>query len=332
MQRIAIIGCGRIAPAHFDGLKLIHEKAKVVAVCDMDEKLRLERQNAYDIPNGFGTIEALLNWGHFDIAAILTPPDIRASVCLPIIEAKKHLLVEKPFNHSLKEAKLIVEAAEKAKIKLAVNQNFRWIPPAPRLRDMIISGSLGRLLSISLFDTVWRDEPKGWRNTTDKLALSVMGVHWLDRIRWITGEEGISIYTVSMSSGILSSFGEDITSTIITLKSGAVATLIHHWASRSRGINNSLQVDGTEKSVIWKGDKLIFLDKDGKQTTETVQSGKMSEFMSESWMELINAIEENRQPHHNGKDNLWTVALLEGAYRSAVEKKPVDITCLMIGN
>ena len=326
MYRIAVVGCGRIAPAHLEGLKLLPERAEVVAICDMNDKLRSERQAAYNIPKGISSVEELLDWGEFDIAAILTPPDVRAEICMPILKAGKHMLVEKPFNHSLEEARHIVETAEDVGVTLAVNQNFRWIPPAPRLRESILSGALGKVLSVTLIDTVWRDESRGWRNTTDKLALSVMGVHWLDRIRWITGDEGIGIYTGSLASGILTSKGEDITSTVINLRSGAVATLVHHWASRSRGFNNSLQIDGTDGSVIWRGEELIWIDSNGGRRKEAVAGGDMPSFMAASWIELIDAIDEARTPHHSGGDNLRTVALLEGAYRSAAEGRAVKIT------
>ena len=331
MHRIAIVGCGRIAPAHLDGLRLLPERAKVAAICDVNEELRSERQKAYNISEAFGSIDDLLKWGEFDVAAVLTPPEVRAQVCLPILRAKKHLMVEKPFNHSLDEARLIVNTAEEAGVTLAVNQNFRWIPPAPRLRERILDGALGRVLSMTLVDAVWRDESKGWRNTTDKMALSVMGVHWLDRIRWVTGQEPVSIYTSSLISGILTSAGEDVTSTVITLRSGAVATLVHHWASRSRGFNNSLQVDGTKGSVIWRSNELTWIARDGERTVESVEQESMPGYMAASWTELLDAIDEGRQPHHSGRDNLWTVALLEGAYRSAMGNSVVRIGSDSIG-
>jgi predicted dehydrogenase len=323
MHRIAIVGCGRIAPAHLDGLKLLPGRAKVAAICDVNEELRSERQKNYNVSEAFGSIDDLLKWGEFNVAAILTPPEVRAEVCLPILKAKKHLMVEKPFNHSLDEARLIVNSAEEVGMTLAVNQNFRWIPPAPRLRERILDGALGRVLSVTLVDAVWRDESKGWRNTTGKLALSVMGVHWLDRIRWVTGQEPVSIYTSSLISGILTSAGEDVTSTVITLSSGAIATLVHHWASRSRGFNNSLQVDGVKGSVIWRGNELTWIARDGERTVERVEQESMSRYMAASWTELLDAIDEGLQPHHSGRDNLGTVALLEGAYRSAMENSVV---------
>lgn len=102
MHNIALIGCGRIAPAHLDGLKSLYSRASVVAICDMNEKLRQQRQQAYNIPNGFSSVEELLEWNQFDIAAVLTPPDVRADVCIPVLKARKHMLVEKPFEHSLR--------------------------------------------------------------------------------------------------------------------------------------------------------------------------------------------------------------------------------------
>lgn len=325
MKRIALVGCGRIAPAHLDGLSSLSSRAEVVALCDINESLRQERQRTYNIPNGFESVEQLLEWNQFDIAAVLTPPNVRADVCIPVLKAKKHVLVEKPFTHTLEEARSIVDTAEETDVVLSVNQNFRWIPPAPYLRERILDGEIGKVLSVLLVDTVWRDESGGWRNRTSKLALSVMGVHWLDRIRWITGDEGLRIYTSSLISQILTSAGEDITSTVITLRDGAVATLIHHWASHSRGANNSLQVDGTDGSLIVKHGKLIYIGKDKEQTEEKLSGKGLPSAMTQSWTELLNAIDEGYMPCHSGRDNLWTVALLEGAYRSASTGKSVEI-------
>jgi len=325
MNRIAIIGCGRIAPAHLDGLKELSSRAQVIALCDLNEKLLQERQQTYNIPNSFSSVEELLKWNKFDIAAVLTPPNVRSELCLPVIEAQKHLLVEKPFTHTLDEAKNIVETAKKAGVVVAIDQNFRWIPPTPTLREGILNGKIGKILSFLRVDTVWRDEPKGWRNQASKLALSVMGVHWLDQIRWITGDEGKKIYSTSLISGLLTSVGEDITSTVINLKSGTIATLVHHWASYARHANNSLQIDGTEGTVISKNNELIWIDKDGKQTKEEVSGKEFHLSMTASWTEFLDSIEQGRMPCHSGRDNLHTVALLEGAYRSAEIGEAVEI-------
>ena len=86
-----------------------------------------------------------------------------------------------------------------------------------------------------------------------------------------------------------------------------------------------MQVDGTDGSVVWRDGELIWIDGEGKRTKEPVGGGDMPRFMAASWTELLDAIEEGRAPHHGGRDNLWTVALLTGAYKSAAENSVVKI-------
>lgn len=88
---------------------------------------------------------------------------------------------------------------------------------------------------------------------------------------------------------------------------------------------HSLQIDGTDGAVISRNKELVWFDKDGNQTKEEIQGIEFHSSMTASWTELLNAIDEERMPCHSGKDNLWTVALLEGAYRSASAGKSVEI-------
>jgi len=325
MYQIALIGCGRIAPAHLEALGNLSDRAKVVAICDMNASLRRERQQAYGVPEGFDSVGDLLAWGAFDIAMALTPPDVRSAVCLPLLGAGKHVMVEKPYTHDMKEARAIVNAAESAGVTLAVSQNFRWFPPVPTLRESILNGRIGRVLSCTRIDTVWRDERAGWRNTTGYLALSVMGVHWLDQFRWFLADEPTRVYASTLISGLLSSAGEDITATVITFRSGAVVTLVHHWASHTRGTANRLQIEGTEGAVIAQGNQLRWTDKDGNTSVEDIPRFSVPQSIECSWVEFMDALDEGRQPCHSGRDNLQTTALLTGAYRSAATGQAVEI-------
>jgi len=332
MYRIALIGCGRIAPAHLTSLTNLPDRAQIVALCDTDDTLRRQRQQEYGVSRGFGTLQELVAWGAFDIAVVLTPPDVRASVCLPLFEAGKHVLVEKPFTLCMGEARTIVGAASSAGVTLAVSQNFRWFPPAPALRRGVLDGRIGRVLSLTRVDAGWRDEEAGWRNTTPHLALSVMGVHWLDQIRWVLGEEGKRVYASTLVSELLTSSGEDISATVITFCSGAVVTLVHHWAAHSRGVANGLQIEGTVGAAITRAGKLVWRDADGNETTEDIRAFSVPESIECSWVELLNALDEGREPCHSGRDNLRTVALLTGAYRSADTGQAVDLAQHLAGS
>jgi D-apiose dehydrogenase len=325
MYRAALIGCGRIAPAHYEAFEGLAGRAEIAALCDMDDDLRQQRQEETGVATGFASLDALLAWGEFDIGVVLTPPGVRSDVCLPLMDAGKHVFVEKPFTHELGEAQAIVEAADRAGVTLAVSQNFRWMPPIPQMREGILAGRLGRIISASRVDTGWRDEKGGWRNTTDYLALSVMGVHWFDQFRWLVGEEATRVYTSSLVTGLLSSAGEDVTSSVVTFQSGAVVSLIHHWASHTRRVTDCLQVEGSEGAVVQRGGTLTWYDKDGATLEEEPTRRGVPKTIELSWHELLDALDEGRLPHHHGRDNLGTMAILAGAYESGRTGQSVAI-------
>ncbi|MEO2005764.1 MAG: Gfo/Idh/MocA family oxidoreductase [Candidatus Poribacteria bacterium] len=325
MYRAALIGCGRIAPAHYEAFEGLTARAEIAALCDMNDELRQQRQRETGVETGFASLDALLEWGEFDIGVVMTPPGVRSGVCLPLMEAGKHVFVEKPFTHELDEAQAIVDAADRAGVTLAVSQNFRWMPPIPRMREGILDGRIGRVISATRVDTGWRDETAGWRNTTDYLALSIMGVHWFDQFRWLLGEEATRVYASTHVTGLLSSAGEDITSSVVTFQSGAVASLVHHWASHTHRVTNCLQVGGADGAVVQRGGTLTWFDKDGVRGEEELGRVPVAKTIEHSWHELLDALDEGRRPHHHGRDNLGTMAILAGAYESARTGQSVEI-------
>lgn len=331
MYRAALIGCGRIAPAHYEAFQGLTGRAEIAALCDMNDELRQQRQRETGVETGFSSLDELLDWGEFDIGVVLTPPGVRSDVCLPLMDAGKHVFVEKPFTHELDEAHAIVEAADRSGVTLAVSQNFRWMPPVPRMREGILEGRIGRVISATRVDTGWRDETGGWRNTTDYLALSVMGVHWFDQFRWMLGEEATRVYASSLVTGLLSSSGEDVTSSIVTFQSGAVVSLVHHWASLTQRVTNCLQVEGSEGAVVQRGGTLTWFDKDGAREEEELGRASVPKTIEHSWRELLDALDEGRRPHHHGRDNLGTMAILAGAYESARTGQSVAIPEDIVG-
>ena len=65
--------------------------------------------------------------GEVEMISLLTPPAIRDDVIYPVFEAGIHALVEKPFVERPSDAVVFVKAAEAADVKLAVNQQFRFM-------------------------------------------------------------------------------------------------------------------------------------------------------------------------------------------------------------
>jgi predicted dehydrogenase len=109
------------------------------------------------------------------------------------IEHGKHVLVEKPLWAEREDQ--IVELNERARAKGVViytAYNHRFEPHYVRMRDLIVSGSLGQIYSCRMFygngtarlvrDSAWRDKGAG--------VLPDLGSHLLDTCRFWFGEVG----------------------------------------------------------------------------------------------------------------------------------------------
>lgn len=84
----------------------------------------------------FSSLEEALNKIEADSVFVITPPQLHSKQCLQAVKAGKHILVEKPFTLSLKEAKDIVRKAEEKGLKIVVAQNARYSPLHRKLGNL----------------------------------------------------------------------------------------------------------------------------------------------------------------------------------------------------
>ncbi len=324
MYRIGVLGCGRISRQHFTAAQNYGERAKLVAACDVDPGLLDAACSTYEIPLRFSSVEELAASDEVDVVIVLTPPHVRLSVVKPLLESGKHLLVEKPFTESMEEARAIVNLAQSLDRHVAVNQNYRWFNATMHIRDMIQDGRIGAPTYAIINDCVWRDEVSGWRKDTTRLALAVMGVHWLDRFRWLLDDDAVAATTITAARDTLASGGENETTTIIEFSKGAMATLTHSWSSQTRGATNFQQFDGPLGSLVLDKETDITLYAGENQETFSYERDFTASF-SESLLRLLDAIDSGKEAPHSARDNLNTMALLEACYQSAAEKRRVEI-------
>lgn len=324
MFGVGIVGCGRISRQHFDALPKLAGKAKLVAACDTDAALLDAAVSKYDIPAAYSNVNDLARDPNVDVAVLVTPPHVRLSIARPLLEAGKHLLIEKPFTESMEEAYAIVDLAAQVGRQVAVNQNYRWFDAIRHARELVQDGRIGKPTFAVINDCVWRDEVSGWRRETERLALAVMGIHWLDRFRWLLMDEPVAVSCVTAARDTLASHGENETMTIVEFAGGAMATLIHSWSSHARGATNFQQFDGPKGSLILhKDSELTLRNSEGEEKWSYARDFTRS--FGDSLAILVDSIASGTEAPHSARDNLMTMALLEACYQSAAEKRRVEI-------
>jgi predicted dehydrogenase len=297
---------------------------QLTAACDVDHTLLDKACNEYEIPLGFNSVAEMAASDEVEVVIIVTPPHVRMSVARLLLENGKHLLIEKPFTESMDEAYAIVELADRCNRQVAVNQNYRWFASAMQMRQLIQDGRLGTPTYAIINDCVWRDEVSGWRKDTNRLALAVMGVHWLDRFRWLLDDEPVAVTSIAAARATLASGGENETTTIMEFRGGAMATLTHSWSSHTRGATNFQQVDGPNASLILRGETDLTLRSSADDEHWTFERDFTGSFGA-SLARLLDAVESGEEAPHSARDNLMTMALLEACNQSAAEHRRVEI-------
>ena len=109
---------------------------------------------------------------------------------MKFIERGVHCLVEKPIASSLEDAKEMVEAAERYRVKLMVGHIERFNPAVRKLKEIVDSGKLGKLLLLS----ARRVGPLAPR-VIDVGVIVDLATHDIDVVRYLTGKEPIKVYS-----------------------------------------------------------------------------------------------------------------------------------------
>jgi predicted dehydrogenase len=323
-HRIGILGCGGIAHSHIRGYRAVAARSgEVVAGCDTDEATLKGFCDTYGIELRFSSAQKMIDSGEVDVISLLTPPSVRAEVILPAVERGIHLLVEKPFAENIADACVFVAAAERTSTTLAVNQSLRFMPDVLAAREMIAAGDIGGVRFVAHDHFQNRTHTEGWRAQEERLEISIFSIHVLDRIRWLCGWKPERV-TAATRHWDLNVRGETFTSLTIQFCGGAVGTMVSNW--HALGMPECrFRVDGTagsilsEKQSIAADEARLGTQRPGEEATwrQLTQESAAVVNMGESMACLLSAIEAGEEPHHSGRDNLWTMAIVDAAYLSA---------------
>ncbi|HLZ57539.1 MAG TPA: Gfo/Idh/MocA family oxidoreductase [Ktedonosporobacter sp.] len=322
---VAIIGCGNISRMHFEASLPHPERIQVVAVCDAETERVEEICRRYKVPHGFPSLGEMIARSAWEIGIVCTPTNVRSPVVETLAAAGKHIFVEKPFADTYREAQTMVTTCEQAGVRIAVNQNFRYHYPFELAHSLVTQGEIGQVVSIAHHDLLFRQD-SGWRTQLKRHALSVMGVHWLDGFRRTLSDEAASVVCHTRSSQAIQCVGETDSSAIITFTRGALVSYVESFSAlRER---TETVVLGETGALVLTYDGLGLFDRDHRSTPrrhwENPYRGSHKPEATFVGFDLfLTALEQGNESANSGRDNLKTIALLDGAYRSAEEGRPV---------
>lgn len=147
---VGVIGCGYWGPNLIRNFAE-NEGAELRWICDADAR-RLEKI-ARRYPSARTSTEPreLLADSRLDAVVIATPVATHYAFARAALESGKHVLVEKPFTASVREAEELIALAEARRLTLMVDHTFIYTGAVRRIKELVTNGEMGDLL---YFDSV----------------------------------------------------------------------------------------------------------------------------------------------------------------------------------
>lgn len=192
MIKFAVVGQGHIGKRHAEMIRR-NPDTELVAVCDVLSRQELGLDNIEE--QFFQSFDALMQSSlDFDVVNICTPNGFHAEYAIRALEAKKHVVLEKPIALTKADAeKILYKSLKMSRHVFSVMQN-RYSPPSVWLKQIIDDQVLGDIYMVKL-DCYWnRDEhyykAGSWHGDAklDGGTLFTQFSHFIDIMYWLFGD------------------------------------------------------------------------------------------------------------------------------------------------
>jgi UDP-N-acetyl-2-amino-2-deoxyglucuronate dehydrogenase len=355
--RLGLVGCGRIAMAHAAAVRSLAADGVVELVAAADPDPAGVDQIARivgGIPRTGGDGFAVIAAPEVDAVVLTAPTRFHRDYVAATAAAGKPLFTEKPLAPTFPAVLEIVEIVRRAGIPVQVGFQSRFHPIARRVHRMVAGGEHGRAMAYTLRDdqfwptgtvvpghTSWRSE----RSEAGGGALLEHSIHSCDLLAWMFGP-ATRVFAVSRSL-----FGfdvEDVAALTIEHESGVVGNLLTVFNGVQHREERRFEVFFEHASVEMTSDFLVGAEEDsllvhrGDDEHAVVHDPdalRRAAFTADGfdpdrqvWVyqyfahhAFARALREGRPPSPGVGDALEAHRIVEAAYRSAAERRPVAV-------
>ena len=252
--RIALVGCGNIARAHWRGIRYHAPLIEVTAVVDADP-LRAAAMAERTGAQAFSSLSAALSEGDFDAVDLMLPHDLHEPAALAAFEAGKHVALEKPMAPTLDACARIMAAAEASGRVFMVAEQSQFWPDAIRIGELLAAGAIGEVIwaRAFFFDPLRRDpaDPVPWRFRLARAGGGICidgGAHWIRPLRMWFGDVAEVLATTHRH--IAGMEGESRAHALFRFESGVTATFDALLSEGPGAPTEDFRITGTAGEIV----------------------------------------------------------------------------------
>ncbi len=294
-----------------------------------------------------------------DVALVVnsTPPFVHYRSTLDLLEAGKHVLLEKPLAGSLRQTDRLIAAAESRGLCFSIVSQGRFADDQRRMRELVRQGKLGKVFLMKADTHWWRRDDYyrvGWRGNWASECGGVLlnhAWHLLDQGLFIMGQPLARVYAQmgAFVHGVLREKkvgGAPIDDTIVALLTfadgslgevtGAVTLHIQRaqlevYGSRAAALLNPWQVDSQDVAYAAEVREWAATCIEPMPLSWLPSQTSTQQYMDPSWphtpqvRDVLDAIRDGRQPLISGREGRSTLEVVLATYKSALTGQPVDL-------
>lgn len=184
--------------AHLPALKKLEEKYMITGVVNssIQSALATTKANQLDDKVAFSDMKTMVNEGDIDAVVVSVKVPNHYELVKPALESNKDVFCEWPLGNGLAEAEELASIARSKGLKTMVGLQARKAPSILKAKELVESGALGIITSVSLVGNTGNWGHKGEDSRPDYLEQEKNGAnlvtipagHALDALTYIVGE------------------------------------------------------------------------------------------------------------------------------------------------
>ena len=141
-KKSCVVGAGYWGKNH---IRTLHELGALSGIVETNQKVLSELAGKYPGVKTYTKLDDALTNYEFSGFTVATPAETHFNIAKKIIEAKKHVLVEKPFTLNIEHAEELVNLADENNVNLMVGHVLLFHPAIRKIKELIEDGKIGNL-------------------------------------------------------------------------------------------------------------------------------------------------------------------------------------------
>jgi 1,5-anhydro-D-fructose reductase (1,5-anhydro-D-mannitol-forming) len=279
----------------------------------------------FNVARAHADLHGLMNDPGVDAVYIALPNAMHHEAVLAGARAKKHMLCEKPFAMRADHAREMADACTKASVVLRIAHQIRMDAAVTRAREIVQSGRLGKIVSMSLERTSAMPPRKTWRlDNSQSGVMYDVGVHLLDLVQWVSGQRFVEVSAFT-NPDRRDGHADDSFNVLGRLSGGGHAQ-VRATREVPQGENNLL-IEGSEATLVtsplrWVKEHVVTVRGKNGATEERFPASAAYEWQVQAFEQELQG---NRSNLPDGDDAAYTVAVTNAVLQAIDERRIVAV-------